>query len=154
MIINDGALTLAAGSDGVQTATDFTVNGGTVNVTNAVEGLESKANLIINDGKVTVVANEDGLNSKTSMTINGGTISLTVSRGDGLDTAGPLKITGGEHKLYYVRQRNTVPDIYHQFHGDRFRRFHFWRGWPAEVCMEVVCKAVGNKNQAGIYQIN
>ncbi|MGD8399853.1 MAG: carbohydrate-binding domain-containing protein, partial [Bacillota bacterium] len=90
MVINDGTLTLAAGSDGVQTATDFTVNGGTINVTKAVEGLESKANLIINDGTINVVASEDGLNSKTGLTINGGTTTLTVSRGDGVDTAGPL----------------------------------------------------------------
>jgi hypothetical protein len=103
MVINDGTFTFAAGSDGVQTATDFTINGGTINVTKSVEGLESKANLIINNGTVNVVASDDGLNSKSGMAINGGTVTLAGSRGDGIDTAGPLKITGGNIVAYGTR---------------------------------------------------
>ena len=93
---------------------NIVINNGNINITKSYEGIEAN-NITINDGNVSVVASDDGINisggndtmgmmrqdsftttadSNRILTINGGTIYVEAS-GDGLDSNGSIKITGG-----------------------------------------------------------
>ncbi len=105
--IVDGAVTLKSGDDGIDAWTAALVSGGTLNVTESVEGLEAKV-VSISGGTVTVTASDDGLNADDSastagdmeaqagtlISISGGSLTVTAD-GDGLDSNGDMTITGG-----------------------------------------------------------
>jgi hypothetical protein len=111
--IDGGRVTLAAGDDGIHAETPLTVNGGTLDITESYEGLESNA-ITFNDGTVRVVASDDGMNASSgqgtgfgmggpsgfgesgdsSLTVNGGYIAVDAT-GAGLDVNGPIAMTGG-----------------------------------------------------------
>ena len=80
------------------------VDGGSLEVTAAVEGLEA-ADFVLDDGTVRVTSSDDGINGAGgtgqqeqvgdySVTVNGGTLVIN-SEGDGLDSNGTAAITGG-----------------------------------------------------------
>ncbi|RSM68592.1 hypothetical protein DMB66_13020 [Actinoplanes sp. ATCC 53533] len=118
------ALTAASGDDAVHAEQTLQVDGGTVDVTASVEGLEAK-DIVINAGSVRVVSSDDGVNASAadsadtdsadtdadgggpgggpgggesvadaSVTVTGGTLVIN-SGGDGLDSNGNAAITGG-----------------------------------------------------------
>lgn len=117
------ALTLASGDDAVHAEQTLQVDGGTVDVTASVEGLEGK-DIVINDGSMRVVSSDDGVNASVadadsagagagagagggpgggpggesvadaSVTVTGGSLVIN-SGGDGLDSNGNASITGG-----------------------------------------------------------
>ncbi|MHA7192103.1 carbohydrate-binding domain-containing protein [Arthrobacter sp. MDT2-16] len=106
-----GQLTVSSGDDGVKAATILTVNAGTVNVTDSVEGLEAQ-HIMINGGAVDVTSSDDGVNASGgssastsggmagmeagdyTVTVTGGNLTID-SGGDGLDSNGDASITGG-----------------------------------------------------------
>jgi hypothetical protein len=110
-----GELVVSSGDDGLKAATILTVNAGTVNVTNSVEGVEAQ-HIIVNGGTTEVTSSDDGVNASGgssgtasggggmgggsmaagdyTVTVTGGTLIID-SEGDGLDSNGDASITGG-----------------------------------------------------------
>jgi len=70
------------------------------------EGLESKANLVINGGTIEITAYDDCINASSSITINGGMIYCYSTGNDGIDSNGPIRITGGT----IVSSGTTAPE--------------------------------------------
>ncbi|MBN2821651.1 MAG: carbohydrate-binding domain-containing protein [Coriobacteriia bacterium] len=83
--ISDGSLLLATGDDAVHADVDLWVGGGTIDVTESYEGLES-GTITIDDGDITIVASNDGLNAaggvdgSGEVTADGTTADDTFSR--------------------------------------------------------------------------
>lgn len=119
--INNGTLDLSSGDDGIHSDTDLTINNGTITVAQSYEGLEGST-VTINDGNVSVLSTDDGINaaggssedntqegqfgadsfsepnaggdSSKFIEINGGTLYVEAT-GDGLDSNGDIRMTGG-----------------------------------------------------------
>jgi hypothetical protein len=123
LTVYGGELTASSGDDGIKAANLLTVNAGTVNITESVEGVEAQ-HIAINGGTVDVTSSDDGVNaaggaSSTtatqggasgmggpgggggsmevgdySVTVTGGDLTINAE-GDGLDSNGNASITGG-----------------------------------------------------------
>lgn len=89
---------------GVDSKSNLTIDGGTMNVSKSNEALEA-LNVTINNGTVTTYSTDDGVNASLdddladqnatpSITINGGIVKVYADA-DGLDSNGNLTITGG-----------------------------------------------------------
>ena len=94
--INGGTFAIATGDDGIHSDTNVNINGGTVEIKNCNEGIEG-INIIINNGKISLTSSDDGFNVNNSsglLTINGGETYMNVG-GDGVDSNGSVKMTGG-----------------------------------------------------------
>ncbi|MFN2220351.1 MAG: carbohydrate-binding domain-containing protein [Anaerolineae bacterium] len=116
--IDGGDLVIASGDDGVHADTALVINGGNLNITESYEGLES-ASITINDGTIRLISSDDGINTSSgsgsdaaggmpmtqrrpggfesgnnSLYINGGYLAVDAG-GDGLDSNGPIEMTGG-----------------------------------------------------------
>ena len=68
-------VTYNANSDGIQSITKLTINGGTFDITSG-EGLESTL-VTINGGTINISASDDGINASTKSTI--GTPTITIN---------------------------------------------------------------------------
>ncbi|NUT34275.1 MAG: carbohydrate-binding domain-containing protein [Hamadaea sp.] len=116
---NGAKVSAASGDDGVHAEGALVVDGGDLAVTKAVEGLEGK-DITVNAGTVHVTSSDDGVNAAGgsgttsnggggmgggmgggdmevgdySVTVNGGTVVIDAD-GDGFDSNGTAKITGG-----------------------------------------------------------
>ena len=102
VVINDGMVTVttkAASAKGIKGYGNVTINGGTINVTakggDSSEGIESKSVLSINGGTVEVTAYDDCINAASGIVITGGSVYCYSSNNDGIDSNGPLTISGG-----------------------------------------------------------
>ena len=101
--IDGGNITITSGDDGIHADYKLEINGGTINVLTAYEGLEGNY-ILINGGDITVYATDDGVNAgkcgttnTPQIVINGGTLDVTVGSGDtdGIDSNGTYLQTGG-----------------------------------------------------------
>ncbi|OUM41882.1 carbohydrate-binding domain-containing protein [Arthrobacter sedimenti] len=115
LTVYGGQLVVSSGDDGVKAATILTVDAGTVNVTESVEGLEAQ-HIAVDGGTVEVTSSDDGVNAAGgssgttgggggmggggmevgdyTVSVTGGTLTIN-SEGDGLDSNGDASITGG-----------------------------------------------------------
>ncbi|WP_336716568.1 carbohydrate-binding domain-containing protein [Arthrobacter sp. USHLN218] len=121
LTVYGGELTASSGDDGLKAANLLTVNAGTVNITESVEGIEAQ-DIVINGGTVDVTSSDDGVNAAGgstattetqggaggpggggggsmevgdySITVTGGDLTINAE-GDGLDSNGHASITGG-----------------------------------------------------------
>lgn len=73
------------------------LNGGTVNINSADDGIHSNGTLIINGGDVSIASGDDGVHADTDLCITAGSIEITESY-EGLEAVN-IRITGGKIKL-------------------------------------------------------
>lgn len=102
--INKGKVTVSSADDGIKSENSITINNGTVTISKSTEGMESP-NITINNGTVSITSSDDGFNATNGsggesndgsmLNLNGGNIYVNSSTGDGLDSNGSIKITGG-----------------------------------------------------------
>ncbi|MDR3278219.1 MAG: carbohydrate-binding domain-containing protein [Oscillospiraceae bacterium] len=94
-ITGTGALTVNAGFlNGVGSKDDLTIDGGSITVTAAQDGLHAGDNLTVSGGALTVSAGDDGIHADTELTVSGGEIQVLASY-EGLEAAN-VNISGGD----------------------------------------------------------
>ena len=110
VLIEDGIFFIDAGDDGIRASRKLRIDGGTITISKAYEGLEAQV-IVVNGGDISLTTNDDGINagnsSETSSTgrpndtdlncilsINGGNIYINAS-GDGVDSNGYIYFNGG-----------------------------------------------------------
>ncbi len=117
--VSGGELNLSTGDDGIHADGDVTISGGKINISKSHEGIEGH-NITVSDGEISVTADDDGFNvaggndssggggkdggmwgggpmdevTDGVLTIAGGSIYVNAD-GDGLDSNGSMKMTGG-----------------------------------------------------------
>ena len=102
--VYNAALDLDSSPKGVKADGEITINGGLLNIqvtgrSDGSEGLESKSKITVNGGEVFVYAYDDAINvggdSPVGMEINGGKIFAFADNNDGIDSNGKLWVNGG-----------------------------------------------------------
>ena len=121
--ILSGTVTVSAPDDGIKS--DYTLNigesgtaGPTIKVTKAAEGIEGSV-VNVYSGKVYVTASDDGVNAangdiaerSTQFSYNqyGGYVYINVTNGDGVDSNGSAKLTGGTLEVHAPAQGDGDP---------------------------------------------
>lgn len=129
IIFNSGNATISTGDDGMHADNELTINGGIINIKKSYEGLEG-VTLNIAGGDIHIVSSDDGINaaggdgsgnqnpvgpgggrpggpgSDTSVSDETGLINITGgytfidSLGDGVDSNGNIKMSGGMLIVY------------------------------------------------------
>ena len=103
--------------DGLHADGVLKVNNGTINITNAYEGVEGSS-IVVNGGNLSVKSTDDGFNSTIStgagITINGGNLYVYAG-GDGLDSnsstsKGAIVFTGGKVVVISTSNGNAAID--------------------------------------------
>ena len=104
LTVDGGTLTLTSVDDALKAKVRLEINGGTINVVNALEGFEAP-NLYITGGEVHINTTDDGINATygvdgeasdgSILNISGGYVHLRAPAGDGIDSNGSLTISGG-----------------------------------------------------------
>jgi len=104
VVISGGDLTIASGDDAVKAEQKIWITGGTIDITESVEGIEAPV-VVIDGGDITLAASDDGINASASdiitsglsISINGGGLAIVMGAGDtdAIDSNGDLTITGG-----------------------------------------------------------
>ncbi|MCC6929038.1 MAG: carbohydrate-binding domain-containing protein [Gemmatimonadaceae bacterium] len=88
VVIDGGTITIDAADDGLHTNRSMVVNGGSVTIATGDDGVHADLDLTINGGNINVTRSYEGVeNSLADMVINGGTIRV-VSSDDGVNLAG------------------------------------------------------------------
>lgn len=98
--VYNAALDLDSSPKGVKADGNITIDDGSLNilvtgVSDGSEGLESKSELTVNGGNVYVYAYDDAINAAKSITINGGRIYAYAVNNDGIDSNGTMTFNGG-----------------------------------------------------------
>jgi len=126
LLIEDGDLTLSAGSQGLTSDTAVTISGGYVRIVKAEEGVEAPI-ITISGGVVNITATDDGLNATkgggtmfgddgSKIIISGGSVYLDSSIGDPLDSNGSALISGGTTVIHGPQSMPEVgADVNGQF---------------------------------------
>ncbi len=104
IVINDGTININSTGKAITASYDtdntidpyLTINGGTITIDTRDEGIESKSILTINGGTITIKATDDAINAGKFIYINGGDIYAYSTSNDGIDSNGPITITGGK----------------------------------------------------------
>ncbi len=106
VFVYGGSISASTSDDGIHADTNLVVGSGSINISKSYEGLEGQA-IEISGGNIVVVASDDGINAADSdlsetaqktvcqILISGGKTYVS-SGGDGVDSNGGIKITGGE----------------------------------------------------------
>ncbi len=115
--IAGGNIQIKSGDDGIHAHKELVIDGGTITISESVEGLEGNT-ITINGGTIDVTSSDDGINAAGDsssgdsssnkggndmfatdttcmITINGGQIHVNAE-GDGIDSNGSIEINGGQ----------------------------------------------------------
>ena len=112
--VKGGSVSVKTGDDGIHAAENVLVSGGTLTISESYEGVEAKT-ITVSDGTVDVTASDDGMNATDGISeggmpgmnigstedsdvyilISGGKLHVNAG-GDGIDSNGTLKVTGGD----------------------------------------------------------
>ncbi len=103
IVINDGSINISSTGKAITASYDtdnkidpyLTINGGHIVIDTKDEGIESKSVLTINGGTIEIKATDDAINAGKFIYINGGDIYAYSTSNDGIDSNGPITITGG-----------------------------------------------------------
>lgn len=103
IVINGGEIFINSIGKGITASYDtdsrvdpfVTINGGKIVINTRDEGIESKSVMTLNGGMLEVNAIDDALNAGKFIYINGGHIYARSTANDGIDSNGPITITGG-----------------------------------------------------------
>ena len=119
--IYSGSITIDAGDDALHC--DYIMNvgeegtaGPAIKVTSCCEGLEA-AELNIYSGNITIYSEDDCINAANSdlgdygfsLSIYGGTLYMESSSGDGIDSHGPLTLSGGSTTVWTANTADNQP---------------------------------------------
>lgn len=97
--VEGGKITVNAEDDGIHGESKVLICGGEIDIKNSYEGIEA-AVIEITDGDIRIVSKDDGVNATYGsggayLLISGGKIVVNAA-GDGLDSNGFFRMTGGE----------------------------------------------------------
>jgi hypothetical protein len=100
--IQNGNFEIKAADDAIQGNSVVQIDGGTINVSKCVEGIEATY-IVINQGTINIYATDDGINATSlsdydvTIEVNGGDITVEMASGDtdGFDSNGNIYINGG-----------------------------------------------------------
>lgn len=104
IVINDGVININSTGKAITASYDtdntidpyVTINGGSITINTKDEGIESKSILTINGGTIGINSTDDAINAGKFIYINGGDIYAYSTSNDGIDSNGPITITGGK----------------------------------------------------------
>ncbi|MFI3226557.1 MAG: carbohydrate-binding domain-containing protein [Clostridia bacterium] len=117
--ITDGNFTIQAGDDAITSSYITSISGGSITITTCYEGLEGQK-VEVSGGVITIKANDDGFNAvkndvgiedtETYISISGGVINMDVdNEGDGVDSNGDIRMTGGEVYIWGTVNTTDTP---------------------------------------------
>ncbi len=102
--VDSGIITLSSPDDAMKSKYWIEINGGLIDITNSLEGIEAPM-IYINGGEIQLNSTDDGINATmgsdiegddgSELHITGGYLHLNAPQGDGIDSNGTLDITGG-----------------------------------------------------------
>jgi len=105
LTINNGTVSVSSGDDGIHAEKNILISGGTVTVSKSVEGIEG-GKITLEDGIITVNSSDDGINATygtggesadgSLFSMSGGSLLVNSTTGDGLDSNGDVRISGGQ----------------------------------------------------------
>lgn len=109
-LVTDGTLTITAGGGSNVVLSDdlsakgikgllVVVDGGTIKLDTADDGLHSDGELVINGGQIEIASGDDAVHADAELVINGGNIDVTKSY-EGIENAGAdMTINGGRIRV-------------------------------------------------------
>lgn len=95
--IENGALSVTAGDDGIQAVTFAVVKGGAVSLACGKDGIHSDGGISVSGGEILITAEDDGMHADGTLSISGGTIDIEKSY-EGLEGL-EIDISGGKIHL-------------------------------------------------------
>ena len=119
LTIESGSITVNAYNDGLHSDGTLTINGGTVNIGKCEEGLEGNV-VTVAGGNISIAAEDDCLNASGDddsnaaygLVFTGGTLYAVTNGGDGLDSNGYIRMSGGSVTVFCAgnNEANTAID--------------------------------------------
>lgn len=107
LTVKSGTITVNAYNDGLHSDGTLVIDGGMIDIPKCEEGLEGNT-VTVNDGKITIASRDDCINASGDsesdagygIIFNGGSTCAVTSSGDGFDSNGFIKMTGGTAMVF------------------------------------------------------
>lgn len=93
LTVNGGTIVIDAADDGLHSDQDLTINAGTITISSGDDAIRASYNLTINAGTIDILTSYEGIESGY-ITINGGDIRL-ISSDDGINVSDPEAVSTG-----------------------------------------------------------
>lgn len=119
--VKSGTLMISSGDDAIHSDGTLTIGekngaGPKIDISSCYEGLEG-ANINILSGDISIRSTDDGINAansdlsgySSSIDISGGNIYVDAERGDGIDSNGPLTVSGGNITVFSTSSGANSP---------------------------------------------